>query len=417
MTSLLQTQGKGLYLSVLFGMASGITFGIFWPEAGSTVKWMSDLFLRSIRMLITPIVFVSVSTGIAKAESGKRAGRIGIKALIYFEIVSTLAMALGWAVAKWLQPGKGIHADINSLDPSLLSVKPDSRGLGEQFKGIVPESLLEPFVTGEILPVLLIAGLFGVALLQAGPQGASIVRAFELIGWLCFRVLALLLRAAPFAVFGAMAHTVGRFGLALLGKLMVLVLTFYLSSLAFIAIGLGGICQWVGVPLSAILRYIREELFIVFGTSSSEPVLPRLMDKLVALGCPQDVVRLVLPTGYSFNLDGTSIYMTLAALFVAQALDIKLSFSEEFWLFFAIMLTSKGAAAVTGGGLVALASALELTKLLPVGGLVLVLGVDRLMSEARALTNAIGNTVAVLAISRWEGGLDVKQVRQMLRVK
>lgn len=406
-----------LYLQVLGGIALGVVLGWADPVRAETMRPLGDVFVRAIKMLIGPIVFFAVASGIASAGDLRKVGRVGLKALVYFEAMTTLALVLGLAVVHLVRPGAGIHADVRALDTSRLVATTNGRenqGFVEHLVGIVPESFVGAFASGEVLPVLFLACLFGVALAGMGERGKPALAALDAMGAVFFRVLGIVMRAAPFGAFGAMAYTVGHFGLGSLGNLAKLMLAFYATALGFVVFGLGAVCRLVGVPLGALVRYLKDELLVVLGTSSSESVLPRLMDKLTALGCGSEVVRLVVPTGYSFNLDGTSIYLTMAAVFVAQALDVELSMGDELALLTVLLLTSKGAAAVSGGGFVTLAATLESTGTIPVAGLSLLLGVDRFMSEARALTNMVGNAVATLAIARWEGRLDVERARRLL---
>ncbi|MBX7196452.1 MAG: C4-dicarboxylate transporter DctA [Sandaracinaceae bacterium] len=406
-----------LYVYVLSGIVLGAVFGYLDPHGAEAMKPLGDVFVRAIKMLIAPIVFTAVASGIASAGDLKKVGRVGLKALVYFEVMTTVALLIGLVVVHVLQPGAGIHADPSTMDTTQLTATTHGREAQtfvEHLVGIVPESFLGAFVGGEVLPVLFLACLFGGALAGMGERGKPALAAIDQIGFVFFRVLGIVMRAAPFGAFGAMAYTVGHFGIASLGNLAKLMAGFYVTSALFVLLGLGTVCAIVGVRLTSLLRYLKDELLIVLGTSSSESVLPRLMDKLTALGCSPEVVRLVIPTGYSFNLDGTSIYLTMAAIFVAQALDVELTIGEELALLAVLLLTSKGAAAVSGGGFVTLAATLQSTGTIPVAGLSLLLGVDRFMSEARALTNMVGNAVATLAVARWEGQLDLDTARRML---
>ncbi len=406
-----------LYLQVLVGIALGVALGWLAPERAEAMRPLGDLFIKAIKMLIAPIIFTAVCSGIASVGDLGRVGRVGLKTLLYFEVMTTFALALGLVVVHLVEPGAGIHAD-----PSTLDASPIGRGGGasapatwvDHLTAVVPDSVGGAFVHGEVLPVLFLACLFGAAIAGMGEKGKRALGFVEQTGLVFFKVLALVMRAAPLGAFGAMAYTVGHFGLASLGNLAKLMACFYATALGFVIFGLGGVSALVGLRITSLLRYFKDELLIVLGTSSSEPVLPRLMDKLTALGCGSEVVRLVVPMGYSFNLDGTSIYLTMAAVFVAQALDVELSLAQEIGLLAVLMLTSKGAAAVTGSGFVTLAATLETTGSVPVSGLSLLLGVDRFMSEVRALTNMIGNVVGTLVIARWEGQLDVEEARRRL---
>jgi len=382
------------------------------------MKPLGDAFVRALKMLIAPIVFATVATGVAGAGDMKKVGRVGAKALLYFEAMTTLALALGLAVVHLVKPGAGIHASAAALDGAAIAAQTkgrEAKSFVAHLMDIIPESTVSAFTSGEVLQVLFLAVLTGVALVRLGERGKPATRALEQLAHVSFELVLLLMRVAPLGAFGAMAYTVGHFGLGALGSLGRLMACFYATSLAFVVLVLGAVTALVGLSLRRLLGYLKEELLVVLGTSSSESALPRLMEKLEHLGCEPSVVRLVVPTGYSFNLDGTSIYLTMAAVFVAQALDVPLSLGDELSLLAVLLLTSKGAAAVTGGGFVTLAATLQTTHVIPVAGLSLLLGIDRFMSEARALTNLIGNAVATLVVARWEGRLDLERARAVLR--
>ena len=406
-----------LYLQVLFGIALGILVGVLAPEVGASLKPLGDTFVNLIKMLIAPIVFLTVALGIASVGDLKRVGRVGLKALVYFEVMSTLALVIGLVVVHLLEPGVGIHADPSTLDAGALEHTTHGREnttLVQHLTGIVPTGFVSAFTGGEILQVLLVAVLFGLAMSSAGRRAEPVLHGMEALAVVFFRLVALVMRAAPVGAFGAMAYTVGHFGagsLLSLGKLMI---GFYATALVFVFAVLGLVLRTIGLSIFALLRFLKEELLVVLGTSSSESVLPQLMNKLEQAGASAGVVRLVVPTGYSFNLDGTSIYLTMAAVFVAQATDTPLTLGQELALLGVLLLTSKGAAAVTGGGFVTLAATLQSTGTIPVAGLSLLLGIDRFMSEARALTNLIGNAVATLAVARWEGELDLQRAQRVL---
>ncbi len=407
-----------LYFYVLGGIILGAVLGYVKPEWGEAMKPLGDVFVKAIKMLIAPIIFSAVATGIAHAGDLRKVGRVGLKALIYFEVMTTFALLIGWAVVHLLQPGAGIHAHVEPEAAALLEATTHGReavGFVEHLTGIVPESFIGAFANGEVLPVLFLSCLFGAAIASMGEKGKPALHMIDELGHVFFKVLGIVMRAAPVGAFGAMAYTVGHFGIDTLGNLMKLMLGFYATALLFVFFVLGAVCHVVGLSIFSLLRYLKDELLIVLGTSSSESVLPRLMDKMEDLGCSREVARLVIPTGYSFNLDGTSIYLTMAAIFVAQALDVELTWAQEFALLGVLLLTSKGAAAVSGGGFVTLSATLQSTHTIPVAGLTLLLGVDRFMSEARALTNMVGNAVATLAVARWEGQLDVEKARRALR--
>lgn len=409
-----------LYIQVLLGIGLGALVGWMWPSIGEACKPLGDVFIRMIRMLIAPIVFCTVATGIASAGDLGKVGRVGIKALIYFEVMTTIALLIGLGVVHLIEPGVGIHADPAALSADAVENVTHGREdqtLVEHLLSIVPENLLGAFTGGEILQVLFVGVLAGLALAGLGVRGRPAVEGLESASRVLFKMIGLVMLLAPIGAFGAMAYTVGHFGLESLGNLVRLMFGFYLTALTFVFVVLGVVCRMAGVSIFSLTRYLREELLIVLGTSSSETVLPRLMDKLEHLGCAPAIVRLVIPTGYSFNLDGTSIYLTMAAIFVAQALDVDLTLGDQIALLGVLLLTSKGAAAVTGGGFVTLAATLQTTHTIPVAGLALLLGIDRFMSEARALTNMMGNSVAAIVVARWEGGFDLGRARAVLAGK
>jgi len=408
---------RSLYLQVLAGVALGIVLGLVRPSFAVSLKPLGDGFVRLIKMLIAPIVFATVVGGIAHAADLRKVGRVGLKALLYFELLTTVSLAIGLGVGHVVAPGAAIHADPRALDAHLIeSYTTASKHLGvtDFLLGIIPSTVGEAFSGGDILQVLLVSILAGIAAASLGQRVGAVTSFIDQLGQLFFRMVGVVMRLAPLGAMGAMAFTVGKFGIASLAALAKLMLAFYLTSALFVVLVLGVVAWRGGFNVLRFVRYIREEIFVVLGTSSSESALPLLMTKLERLGCPRAVVGLVVPTGYSFNLDGTSIYLSLATLFIAQALDVRLPLGEELGLLAILLLTSKGAAAVTGGGFVTLAATLSATGKLPVAGLALLLGVDRFMSEARAITNLIGNGVATLAIARWEGDLDVAKLRAEL---
>ena len=407
----------GLYIQVLIGIALGALLGFLAPEYGAAMKPLGDGFIKLVRMLIAPIIFTTVVVGMAQTGAMKEIGRIGVRALIYFEVVSTVALAIGLIVVRTVRPGSGLAIDPAAMDPSAVaSYTTASKNLSTtQFVlNIIPDAMLGAFTSGEILQVLLVSVLFGLAMLGLGQTAAPLLDLFASASKVLFQIVAIIMRLAPLGAFGAMAFTVGRYGIAsllTLGKLMAAV---YLTCLLFVFVVLGAIAAATGFNLLKFLRYIGEEILIVLGTSSSESVLPRIMVKLEHLGCSRPVVGLVIPTGYSFNLDGTSIYMTMAAIFVAQVSGVELSLGQQIGMLMLLMLTSKGAAAVTGSGFITLAATLSAFPAVPLGGLTLLLGVDRFMSEARAITNLIGNAVATMAIARWNGALDRERATRIL---
>jgi aerobic C4-dicarboxylate transport protein len=410
-------RGPSLYIQVLVAIALGVALGWLRPQWGIGMKPLGDGFVKLIKMLIGPIVFTTVAVGIAGMKDLKRVGRVGGKAVLYFEVMTTLALLIGLAFAHLVQPGAGIHASAATMDPSTLDKTlsaPRPHGVVEHLLALIPSSFVGAFVEGDVLQILVLGVLLGVALAGLGEKASGITKLLEQFATAIFGIVGIVMRAAPVGAFGAMAFTIGKYGIGTLGSLAKLMAAFYATALIFIFLVLGSVMRAMGFSIVKLLRYLREELVIVLGTSSSESALPRLMGKLEALGCAPPVVRLVVPTGYSFNLDGTSIYLTMAALFVAQALDVPLSPGDELRLLLVLLLTSKGAAGVTGSGFVTLAATLSTTGSVPVVGITLLLGVDRFMSEARALTNIIGNAVATIVVAKWEKQLDVAQAKAVL---
>lgn len=404
-------------MQVLIAIGLGIAVGKFAPDWAVAMRPLGETFVKLIKMLIGPIVFTTVVVGIAAMGDLKKVGRIGAKAVLYFEVMTTVALVTGGIIMHVVRPGDGLHADPAKLDTAALDAAISGKhphGVVEHLTAMVPESFVGAFTSGDVLQVLFLAVLTGVALASLGPKAKPLVTALEQAGTGLFAIVGVVMKAAPLGAFGAMAFTIGKFGLGTLGNLAKLMGTFYATALLFVLVVLGAVMRAMGLSIVGLLRYLREELVIVLGTSSSESALPRLMSKLEGLGIKPEIVRLVVPTGYSFNLDGTCIYLTLASLFVAQALDVQLAFKDEVLLLGILLLTSKGAAGVTGSGFVTLAATLASTGTIPVAGLVLLLGVDRFMSEARALTNFIGNAVATLVVARWEGALDRDHVRAVL---
>jgi aerobic C4-dicarboxylate transport protein len=408
---------RHLYFQVLVAIVLGVTVGYFFPAFGVKLKPLADAFIKLIRMVVAPIIFTTVVLGIAGITDLKRVGRIGIKAFVYFEVLTTLALIIGWLVVKSFQPGAGINADVSTLDPKKLetyTTAAKTYGTVEFLLNIIPTSIVGAFAQGDMLQVLFISVLFGIALAAIGEANRPLVLALEQISNALMKIIGMIVRLAPLAAFGAMAFMLGSFGpksLLSVGKLMACV---YLTCLLFVCVVLGLLLRFCGLSLWKFLKYIREELFIVLGTSSSESVLPRMMTKMESLGCSQSLVRLVLPGGYSFNLDGSSIYLTMGAMFIAQATNTHLTIGQEFTLLAVCLITSKGAAGVTGSGFITLAATLSSMQMIPVEGMVLILGVDRLMSEARAITNLIGNGVATVVLARWENELDDATATQAL---
>ncbi|BCF94738.1 C4-dicarboxylate transport protein (plasmid) [Paraburkholderia largidicola] len=398
-------------------MVLGIALGHFLPQAGPLLKPLSDGFIRLVRMMIAPIVFCTIVSGITSLASGKAIGRTIFQALALFYLLTAAALALGLVTAFVLRPGAGMHIDAAHLDVSILAqyVKdPHPRGVVAFAMSLIPETMLGAFDKGEVLPVLLLSLLFGFSLNAYPKLGRPVLAFTDGIAQILFRILAMIMRLAPLGAFGAMAFTVGRFGIRSVGSLGMLMVSFYVACALFIALILAPLARLHGFALWRLLRYMREELLIVLATSSTEPVLPRLIAKLEALGCDKGVVGLVLPAGYSFNLDGTAIYLTLASMFIAQACDVPLSALQIATMLAVMLLTSKGAAGVSGSGLVALVATLTVIPDLPVAGVALLVGIDRFMSEARALTSVISNACAVIFVSIWEGACDRTRLARVL---
>jgi aerobic C4-dicarboxylate transport protein len=408
---------RHLYVQVLFAIFCGVLLGHFSPETGASMKPFGDAFIKLIKMIIAPIIFCTVVTGIAGMEDMKKIGRVGGKALLYFEVVSTLALIIGLLVVNTLKPGAGMNIDPATLDTKSLATyttAAKSQSTVEFLMNVIPTTVIDAFAKGEILQVLLFSVLFGFAMAAAGAKGRVVVDFIEKVTHGLFIVVGFIMKLAPIGAFGAMAFTIGRYGIGSLQQLAQLMGSFYLTCLLFIFVVLGLIARWAGFSILRFIRYIKEELLIVLGTSSSESVLPRMMEKMEKLGCSKSVVGLVIPTGYSFNLDGTSIYLTMAAIFVAQATNTELTLIQELTILGVLLLTSKGASGVTGSGFIVLAATLSSVPTIPVAGLALILGIDRFMSEARALTNLIGNGVATIVVSKWEHELDRAKLDRMM---
>ena len=401
-----------LYLQVLVAVAIGILIGCVWPNVGVTLKPLGDGFIKLVRMLVSPIIFCTVVVGLAGMGDLKRVGRVGFKSLVYFEVMTTFALVIGLVIANTFTPGHGIHANVASLDAKSVSTYAASAHAFDPVDFImhlIPTSFFGAFVEGDPLPVLVLAILFGCAIAQLGEKAEPIVDFFQTIVEIFFGVMNIVTKLAPLAALGAMAFTVAKFGPHALLSLLSVLGCVYLTCILFVVICLGFVARMAGFSLFKILALIKEEIFVVLGTSSSESALAGLMERLEEAGCKKEIVGVVVPSGYSFNLDGTCIYLTLAALFISQALDVPLSLGDQLEIVVLLLFTSKGAAAVTGGGFITLAATLSMTHKLPVEGLALILGVDRFMSQARAITNLIGNAVATLFISKWEKAFDAKQ--------
>lgn len=408
---------SSLYFQVILAITIGICLGHVYPSLGADMKPLGDGFVKLIKMIIAPVIFCTVVTGIAGMESMKAVGKTGAIALIYFEVVSTLALIIGLCVVNVLQPGAGMNVDPSSLDASAISVYADqaqSQGIIPFLLDVIPASVIGAFAGGNILQVLLFAVLFGFSLHHIGEKGKPIFNIIDGFSQVIFGIINMIMKLAPIGAFGAMAFTIGKYGIGSLVQLGQLIASFYLTCLLFIFMVLGSIAKANGFSIVRFIAYIREELLIVLGTSSSESVLPRMLVKMEALGCKKSVVGLVIPTGYSFNLDGTSIYLTMAAVFIAQATNTPLDLFHQLTLLVVLLISSKGAAGVTGSGFIVLAATISAVGHLPLAGLALILGIDRFMSEARALTNLIGNGVATLVVARYCDQLDEATMQDAL---
>jgi aerobic C4-dicarboxylate transport protein len=408
---------KSLYVQVLFAVTVGVLLGHFYPQMGAQMKPLGDGFIKLIKMIIAPIIFCTVVVGIAGMEDMKKVGKTGGLALLYFEIMSTLALVIGLVVVNMLQPGAGMHIDATSLDTKAIAAYTDPskmQGTVDFLLHVIPSSVVDAFAKGEMLQVLLFSVLFGFALHKFGGRGTLVFDFIERFSHVLFDIVGIIMKVAPIGAFGAMAFTIGKYGVGSLFSLGKLMGAFYLTCLLFVFVVLGIVTRLHGFSVFKFVRYIKEELLIVLGTSSSESVLPRMMEKMENLGARKSVVGLVIPTGYSFNLDGTSIYLTMAAIFIAQATDTPMSLTQQITLLAVLLLTSKGAAGVTGSGFIVLAATLSAVGGIPVAGLALILGIDRFMSEARALTNLVGNGVATLVVAKWTGDLDMQRLHDGL---
>jgi aerobic C4-dicarboxylate transport protein len=407
---------KVLYIQVLFAIACGVLLGMLYPANAVDMKPLGDGFIKLIKMIIAPVIFCTVVSGIGNMSDIKKIGRVGGKALLYFEVISTFALAIGLVVANVLKPGAGFNADPATLDTKSIAQYTHAKGQTtvDFLLNIIPNTFIDAFAKGEILQVLLVAILFGFSLSLLGEKGKPVTKLIDDLAGAIFGMVNIIMKAAPIGAFGAMAFTIGKYGIDSLLPLAKLMGCFYLTCGLFIFIVLGTVARLTGFSIGRFILYIKEELLIVLGTSSSESALPSLMTKLEKLGCSKSVVGLVVPTGYSFNLDGTNIYMTMAALFVAQATNTDLTFLQEITILAVAMLTSKGASGITGAGFITLAATLAVVPTIPVAGMALILGIDRFMSECRALTNFIGNGVASVVVSNWENELDHEQLKREL---
>ena len=406
-----------LYVQVIIAIVLGILLGVFAPEVGEAMKPLGDAFIKLVKMIIAPVIFLTVVTGIAGMSNMKRVGRVAGKAMLYFITFSTLALIIGLVVANVLQPGAGLN-----IDPATLATGKDAAKVSEYVSkahdstitgflmNIIPETMVSPLTEGNILQVLFVSVLFGVSLASVGDRARPVLNFFQELSAPVFKAVEILMKAAPIGAFGAMAFTIGKYGVQSLGNLAFLIACFYITSLLFVLVVLGAVARYNGFSIIKMIKYIKDELLLVLGTSSSEAALPTLMQKLERAGCEKSVVGLVIPTGYSFNLDGTNIYMTMAALFIAQACNIDLTLTQEITLLLVAMLSSKGAAGITGAGFITLAATLAVVPTVPIEGMALILGIDRFMSECRALTNLTGNACATIVVSRWENALDKQRL-------
>jgi aerobic C4-dicarboxylate transport protein len=398
---------RHLTFQVLVAIALAVVVGVLWPETAKQLKPLGDMFINMVKMVVAPIVFLTIVLGIARTDSVKKVGRVGGKAILYFEIVSTFALVIGLLVAHVVKPGSGIDVShLNKGDISQFTKSGNEMNWVDFFVGIIPSNVFDAFAKGEILQVVFFAILFGIALMGLGEYGKPVTDWLERLSRVFFRIIHIVMKAAPVGAFGGMAFTVGKFGLKSLLPLAKLMLSFYVTGFLFVFVVLWVICRLYRFSLWHYLRFIKEEILIVLGTSSSETVLPRMLDKMERFGCSKSVVGLVLPTGYSFNLDGTSIYLTMAVIFLAQVFHVPLNWEQQLVIIGILMITSKGAATVTGGGFIVLASTLSALHVIPVEGLALLLGVDRFMSEARAIVNLIGNGIATVVIAKSENEFD-----------
>ncbi|RDV00599.1 C4-dicarboxylate transporter DctA [Trinickia dinghuensis] len=408
---------KPLYVQVLIGMLLGIAFGALQPSHGTDMKVLGDAFIKLVKMLVAPIVFATVVTGIAKMGDIKAVGRVGLKAMIYFEVVTTAALAIGLIVAHLINPGRGMNVDPHSLNLSAVAgyaKVAQEQSLSQFFMHLIPESFVGAFVHGDILPVVLIAVLFGLALAHAGERASLLVSIVDQFLHTMFGVIGYVMKFAPVGAFGAIAFTVAKYGLGSLLALGHLMLAFYITCILFVFVALGAVLKLCGINVFRFLGYLRTELLITLGTASAEPALPRLLEKLERMGCEKSVVGLVVPTGYAFNLDGVCIYLTMAVIFISQATNTPLTLGQELTILLMGLFTSKGMSGVPGGGFVALAATLSSVHVLPLSAIALLVGIDRFMGEARAVTSIIGNAVAAVVVAKWEHAYDPMKMRSAL---
>lgn len=409
-----------LYVQVIIAIILGILLGHFYPDVGESFKPLGDGFIKIVKMIIAPVIFLTVVTGIAGMNNMKTVGKVAGKSMIYFLTFSTIALVIGLITANIIRPGDGLNISPESLDSSRVEMyvtQAHSSSLVSFLMNIIPDTIVSPLVNGNILQVLFISVIFGLALASIGSQGEPVLKFLQHLCDPVFKMVGMLMKLAPIGAFGAMAFTIGKYGISSIGNLMLLVITFYLTALLFVLVVLGAVAKYNGFSILSLIKYIKDELWLVLGTSSSEAALPTLMSKMEQLGCKKSVVGLVIPTGYSFNLDGTNIYMTMAALFIAQATGVDLSLTEQITLLFVAMISSKGAAGVTGAGFITLAATLSVVPSVPVAGMALILGIDRFMSECRALTNIVGNACACIVVARWEDALDKERMNDIFSGK
>lgn len=407
-----------IYIQVLIAVVLGTMLGVLFPEFAAALKPVADGFIKLIKMLLAPIVFGTVVVGIARTGDLKEVGRIGVKALVYFEVLSTIALAIGLVVVNVLEPGAGMNIDPATVDGSAIAgytAAAKEQGVAAFLLDIIPNTFVDAFARGAMLQVILLSVLVGVALSYLGERGRQLVNFIDLFLQVLFRIVGMVMRLAPLGAGAGIAFTIGKYGIDTLWSLANVMIALYVTSILFVVVVLGQVMRTTGLPFFAFLKYLREEIFVVFGTCSTEAVLPQLMQKLEHLGCARPVVGMVLPAGYTFNADGTCIYLTIATVFIAQATNTPLGWADQLVVLAVLMLTSKGSAGVAGAGFVTLAATLSTMDAIPVAGLVLLLGVDRFLNEARAVTNLIGNSVATVAIAKWDGALDVARAREVLK--
>jgi aerobic C4-dicarboxylate transport protein len=410
---------KSLYFQVIVAIIIGILIGKFFPSRGEALKPLGDGFIKLVKMLVPLVIFCTIVLGISGMQDMKKVGRVGLKAILYFEVLSTIALIIGLIVINILKPGSGMNVDPLKLDPTsvqgYIKSSSESGGVAGFILHIIPDTITDAFAKGELLQVLLISVLFGFALSRIGIKAQPVIKGIQGLSDAIFWIIRIIMKLAPLGALGAMAYAVGKYGIGSLAHLGFLMIAFYITCLLFIFLVLGSILKFYGFSILKLLKYIKEELLIVLGTSSSEAALPGLIGKLENAGCSQSVVGLVVPTGYSFNLDGTSIYLTMAAIFIAQATNTPMDLFHQASLLFVLLLTSKGAAAVTGGGFITLAATLPVVGHIPVAAIALILGIDRFMSEARALTNLIGNATATIIVAKWEKEIDLRKANPALK--